>query len=206
MSDFKTTISWLVTMPSSTSVNVTIAGVTEPLTTPTGDYHGIQFNGTDLETGAESVAQAFCDMIATHSEVLVCEASYDYTPSTGNANPATVYTLTTSNPMVVGDKLVWGSLDPSIFGFKTSLQLDLYDTFTTDRNSEGYWCPLTADNVYDLRNLQVIGSQSFAASANTEAAFSTRSTTTVINGSLVYDVVDDAYIRAYRATEAYGAL
>ena len=199
----KTLISWPVTVTTSdNTLRVTANAVTLDLSIPAGDYDGIAYSGVGMGVGATSLAQAFCTMLETHTQISSCTAVYDFTPASGTAHPATVYTLTYTHQ--AGDELEFShansTFQASTLGGVDGTDYTLASSMTNPQNSAGVWCPITgSDNTADIRDLEIPGAQSSAASATVAAGYSTRKLAEVYRGRLIYDVVDDAYIRAYRA-------
>jgi hypothetical protein len=207
-----TLISWQVAIESGANeVVVTADGVTETLAIPVGSYWGVKYSGlTPSEPSSDSISGAFATMLAAHSKITSVTAVYDFTPSVGASLPATVYNIT----MVSGTT---GSVDWTDVAStlpSTNVGWDgSYDptwsavvSLTNTQNGAGYWRPgVGSDNVMDLRSTEMVGSQSVAASANTADAFHTRVLGEVERGVLIYDAVDDAYIRLYRTLDSTGS-
>ena len=225
MADILTTLTWKVDVESgSNDVVVNYNGVTETLTIAPGTYDGVSFSGADYppdptlpQAGSTSLSRAFADALETHSEIPSVDCGYDYigldtgplAPSFGG-NPGFRWDISPSaavrGMVVLVDILT--TIDYTAWGFSRQGDggsISSGGQIATRTNRTAVWCPLQADNVADIRNLSQTGSFSMAGSASSVDSFNTTPHASIQTGSLVYDTVDDVYIRKYRTGDVANA-
>ena len=210
-------ISWDVEIKDGeNAVVVTANGVTETLHLLPGTYRGLSYSGASNLVGSYSLAYEFAVMLTTHSEIdsspirpHVLQSELGNTLEAQLVSGATVIEYQLLGPGLVplsSASIDWSNVlstaPAALFGWTPGVDVALsYVSIYTTQNIGGVFAPPTSDNLFDLRNLSIVGSSSQAISASTEGAHSARELGSVYRGSLTYDRVDDAYIRLYRAED-----
>ena len=198
-------ISWPLEVASGATLLDLVVGTDvagdETLTLATGTYDGFATDGSGNPTST-TIADAFCDLLATHTDIDTCSASYVYS---GAGFPRTTYTPVFLNSATTVT-LKWTDVSTELVS--TDWGFDSADTapaatVTTTFNTPGYWAPgaLGVANFDDQRWTEQVAFRS-RSPLQTSASYVTRRWGEIKRRVLRYDAVADDYVRLYRASDS----
>jgi len=179
---------------------VTANGVTETLSIVTGAHEGFATDGAGVPTAA-TLADALAVALATHTQISGVVASYDYTLP---GHPRTNYAITKLGHNAA-DSILWTdgatTATSTVFGFAAADQaIPSGGSVDADWNSDGYWSPgpVGSANYSDERWRRHVAYQARPDHKHASANYSTTDWGAVTTRDLVFDIVDDFYLRSYR--------
>lgn len=215
-------ITWVVYESTDTpgDITVTANNVTDQIsvTTNSADVWGFGTDGSG-NPSADSLAKRLEVALATHTDINSAGASYDWTGTAGtdaNGNaytgfPATKFDITKTGNSPGNDNVDWSDGSTTVtetnFG-QTSSDTTVIDDATTTSfylrwNVAGFWAPGLDGtlNVQDDRIERNVAFASFSPHEVTASNFSHTYWGQHTVRTLTYDIVDDAFLRAYRAAD-----